>query len=272
MTTDTILFSDSISQTLFIPLWAKAQETRRADGILRDAVAERVVSLLPKRVFDFPKKKPMMVGSVVRSRYFDDVTREALSRGGDPVLVHLGCGLDDRFGRTDAGGGTQVNIDLPDVMLLRARLMPSRSNRNIDWSGSLLETDWMDRLLDYWPKAAFTFFMEGVLMYFSEDDVRRLFVDLAERFPRAGLHFDVCDSRMCRLVGNQRAIRQANATFKWGMDDDRQLEKWHSRLEYRNTRYYFEMYRKRWGLLSLMRFVPFFGRGSRMLAYRIAEE
>lgn len=272
MVTNGSMFSDSISQTLFIPLWAKAQENHKFDGILRDSEAERVVSLLPPEAFDFPKKKPMLVGSVVRSRYFDDIAAAALARGGIPVLVHLGCGLDDRFGRTDNGMGVQVNIDLPDVMTLRSHLMPPKNDRDIYWSGSLLETDWMERLRGRWPQGTFTFFMEGLLMYFSEEDVRRLFAALADRFPGAELHFDACDSRMCRLVGSQEAIRRTNAAFKWGLDDDRAPEGWHPSLRHMRTAYYFDLFRERWGLLSLMRFVPRFRHGSKMLSYAIGGE
>lgn len=271
MPTDDEMLADAVARTLFIPLWARARETATPGGILNDRTAARIVSLLPARLFDFPKKKPMMIGSVVRSRHFDDLAGEALSGAGMPVLVHLGCGLDDRFGRTDKGRGCQVNIDLPEVMALRRALMPSRDERNIDWEGSLLETDWMDRLRDSWPRAAFSFFMEGLLMYFREDEVRGLFVNLAERFPGALLCFDACDSRMCKMIGRQKAIRQTNATFKWGMDDEYVLEQWHPGLKFKEVAYYFNLYRKRWGLLSLMRFVPRYAHGSKMLSYRVEQ-
>lgn len=269
MSPDAVELTDSVSQTLFIPLWARAQEFGRRDGILRDRVAARLVATLPKRLFDFPKRKPMIVGSAVRARYFDDIAVAALSVRPEPVLVHIGCGLDDRFGRTDRGKGIQVNIDLPQVMALREKLMPAESERNIDWTGSLLEAGWMDRLRESWPGASFVFFMEGLLMYFAEDDVRGLFVNLAERFAGASLHFDVCSSHMCKVIGGQEAIRQTNAAFKWGIDDDCALEKWESALRYDKTAYYFDRFKKRWGLMSLMRFVPRFGKGSRMLSYRV---
>lgn len=272
MVSNATRFSDSVSQTLFIPLWAKATENRRSDGLLKDREAERIVSLLPPEVFAFPKKKPMMIGSVVRSRHFDDMAVHALSCGGTPVLVHLGCGLDDRFGRTDAGTGFQVNIDLPDVMALRHSLMPSQNDRNVDWSGSLLDTLWMTRLRAAWPQGTFTFFMEGLLMYFSEEEVCGVFTNLAKLFPGSTIHFDACDSRMCKTIGKQKAIRQSKAVFKWGMDDEKVAEQWHPALKHRKTHYYFDMYRERWGLLSLMRFVPRFSRGSKMLTYDITGE
>ncbi len=269
-TSASAVLDDSVARTLFIPLWAKAREMSVPGGILRDEAAAKIVAMLPPETFNFPKKKPMMVGSVVRTRYFDDIAVDALKSSESPVLVHLGCGLDDRFGRTDFGKGVQVNIDLPEVMALRQTLMPPESDRNINLTGSLLETGWMDTLLDMYPKADFSFFVEGVLMYFTEDNVKTLATNLATRFPGGSLHFDACNSRMCKLVGNQKAIRQAKATFKWGMDDDCVLEQWHQRFHHIKTQYYFDMYHRRWGLLSLMRFVPRFGRGSKMLSYRIA--
>lgn len=46
-------------------------------------------------------------------------------------------------------------------------------------------------------------------------------------------------------------------------------EQWHPRPRHEKTAYYFDIFKKRRGLMSLMRFVPRFGRGSKMLSYQI---
>lgn len=265
-------FSEPVSQTLLIPLWARAEESKRPDGLLKDPEAVRVVGLLSPATFDFPKKKPMLIGSVVRARHYDDLARQALAADGDKaVLVHLGCGLDDRFGRTDEGHGVQVNIDLPDVIDLRGRLMPSNNPRNIDWTGSIFEIDWMERLKESWPEGRFTFFMEGLMMYLDESGVQKFFKDLADRFPGATIHFDACDSRACKTVGSQKVIKQMKAEFKWALDDINILTRWHPALRHVKTDYYFDLFKKRWGLLRLIRFIPTFGKGSKMLTYSVME-
>ena len=54
--------------------------------------------------------------------------------------------------RTDAGLGIQIDLDLPDVMLLRKRFFPL-SERNPQISASMFETWWMDDLLERYSPA-----------------------------------------------------------------------------------------------------------------------
>lgn len=55
---------------------------------------------------------------------------------------------------------------------------------------SLLETAWMDALLIQYPNHPFFFFIEGVLVYFSEQQVKQLFLELVKRFKGAQICFD----------------------------------------------------------------------------------
>jgi O-methyltransferase involved in polyketide biosynthesis len=52
--------------------------------------------------------------------------REFMARHPNAVVAHLGCGLDTRFERVDDGRVTWYDLDLPEVMDLRRRLIEAR--------------------------------------------------------------------------------------------------------------------------------------------------
>lgn len=57
----------------------------------------------------------------------------------------------------------------------------------------------MDDLKEKHPESSFIFIIEGVLMFFYEDQVRSVLHNLAERFSGGEIWFDVCGSMMHRF-------------------------------------------------------------------------
>jgi len=268
---ESALFENPVSQTLLIPLVIRAHEGSRPKSLFRDEAAENVVASLPAETFDFPMHPFMSIGTAVRVRYFDDLTKDFLNSAEDPVVVQLGCGLDTRFARTDMGKGVHIGIDLPEVIAMRREILPQENERNMSWAGDLLERDWMDKLEREYPGRRFLFIVEGVLMYFTEDNVRKLIVDIAERFPGAHLAFDTSGSRTARMVNKKSAIQQLDASLAWPYDDDGSLDAWHPGLRRLERAYYFDKFRTRWGLLWLTRFLPI-GKSSAMFHFKVEED
>lgn len=261
-------WNDPISETLLIPLCMRAEETRRADRLFDDPFAQRVLRDLGLDLRGYEGKRMSQVGTAIRVRHFDRQVRRILATWTRPVVVHLGCGLDGRFLRTDGGLGVQLDLDLPDVMALRGRFYPP-SDRNPQWSGSALETDWMDRLLQTYPGSRFAFFMEGLLMYFPEESVRTLLCRLADRFPGGELHFDYVSRWIAGHTSLHDTVRSSGVEFRWGTDDPEGLGAWHPRLVHHETAYFMSQEPRRWGWGNLFRLVPCLGRGSGALRYDI---
>ena len=140
------LLEHPASRTLLITLRIRSQEDDLPDGMFKDPGARKAVEGLPPEVFSFPVNHMMRVGTAVRVRYFDDLTRSFLHDKENPVIVQLGCGLDTSFWRTDSGKGVQINMDLPEVIRLRQAFLPQTDERCLDWTGSILDRDWMHRL------------------------------------------------------------------------------------------------------------------------------
>lgn len=271
LTNEDDMFETPASKTLLIPLIVKAREGKQPRSLFRDRLAEAIVSKLPNDSFDFKMHPFMSAGTSVRVRYFDDIAKNFFERAEKPVLVQLGCGLDCRLERIGVNKGLEVNIDLPEVIEQRNKILPQDNEKSVSWSGNLSDRDWMDRLEQEYAGSNFIFMSEGVLMYLSEDEVSRLFMDIAERFPGSELVFDTVGKVVARSINKKSAVRELNASINWIYDNNGSMDKWHPALHRQDCRYYFDLFKSRWGLLSLMRFTPM-GKSSAMFHYKIAEK
>lgn len=265
------LFENPVSQTLLIPLIIRAREGGHPKSLFRDKAAEAAVARLPAEAFHFSIHPFMRTGTAVRIRYFDDLTKAMLNKAEKPVIVQLGCGLDTRFFRTDSGKGIHINIDLPEVVAMRQEILPQDNERNIDWAGDLLERDWMDRLEREYAGHRFLFILEGVLMYLAENAVRGLLVDTADRFPGAHIAFDTAGVRSVRVINKKSAVSQLKASLIWAYDDDGSLDAWHPRLRRLERAYYFTTFTSRWGVWTLVRYLPI-GKSSAMFHFLVEEK
>ncbi len=209
-----------VQETLFIPLAARARETRRKRPALRDPKA---VEIAESGVFD-PARYDWGAAwvSVVRTRIFDWWVGEFLAAHPAGTVVELGTGLNSRFERTDNGTVHWIDLDLPDTIELRRTFFADTGRRQMV-PGSLLDEDWL-RAVEALPGPYF-FVSEAVLVYLDEDDVTRTLSRIAGRFPCALLAFDTYARRTFRGQRKQAARRGMDAPWTWACDDPRALER-----------------------------------------------
>lgn len=111
------------AETLLIPLYLRAIETQRSDALIRD---DKAVALVKQMNYDFSRIKLSaldQVACVLRLREFDRYARDFLARYPEAVVVHIGCGLHTRFERVDNGQLEWYDLDLPEVIELRRKLI-----------------------------------------------------------------------------------------------------------------------------------------------------
>lgn len=267
---DSTLFENATSKTLLIPLIIRSQESERSKGLFKDKAAQSIVAQLPADTFNFSMHPFMRIGTAVRIRYFDDLAKKFLSETKRPVVVQLGCGLDSRFSRVDFGKGLHINIDLPEVVAMRQRIMPTRDTRDLDWAEDLLEENWLNRLGKEYAGHTFLFIAEGVLMYFTEEKVRKLLTGIADRFPGSHIAFDTSGSLTTHMINKKSAVQQLNASLAWAYDDNGSIDTWHPQLQRLERAYYFNRFISRWGIWCLTHYTPV-GRSSAMFHFVITE-
>ena len=119
-------FKSIVAETLLIPLYMRAKESRRERPILNDKAAECLADSLEYDYSRFDGAKLSEVGCVVRGWYFDRAVRRFIGTHARPVVVNVGCGLDTRFQRIGGGKAVFYDMDLPEVIALRRELIPEQ--------------------------------------------------------------------------------------------------------------------------------------------------
>lgn len=265
-------FKSIVAETLLIPLYMRAKESRRDNPILNDKTAEQLADNLEYDYSQFDGAKLSEVGCVVRGWYFDRAVQQFIETHPNPVVVNVGCGLDTRFQRIGNGKTIFYDMDLPEVIALRRKLIPEQQG-NIYIAASLLETDWMDNLCRKHPNAEFIFIVEGVLMYFYEKQVKAFLHAVASRFEGGELWFDVCGTIMSRHGVKPDSLRKHKAQIRFGLSDGRLVEQWEPTLQLIEQANYMKFFRSRWGfffgyVLGQIPWLCF--KFSSMLGYKIA--
>ena len=111
-------FKNVVAETLLIPLYMRAKESRRGDAaILRDSEAERLIQSIRYDYSRFDEAPLSEVGCVVRGWYFDQAVRRFIDQHDYPVVINVGCGLDTRAQRLGTNPkAVFCELDLPEVI------------------------------------------------------------------------------------------------------------------------------------------------------------
>jgi O-methyltransferase involved in polyketide biosynthesis len=219
-----------VSETLLVTLYLRAMESQRPDAIIKDEKAVALVKQISDEGrYDFSRIRLLHLNEanklviILRSRKFDRYTRNFLERHPEATVVHIGCGLDTRFERVDNGQVEWYDLDFPDVIELRRKLIGDEWGRYHLLGCSVLEDNWLE-VVSAHHKRPFLFVAEGVSMHLKEAQNKSLVRKLYNHFPGAELIFDAY-SPIHNIVSN---LQSAGFGFRthWGIWHGQELERW----------------------------------------------
>ncbi|MCO1653979.1 class I SAM-dependent methyltransferase [Pseudonocardia humida] len=215
-------------ETMLATLCGKARDARATRPILGDRWAAQVLDQVDYDLAKTGMNPTSAAGVALRSRWFDRWTAEFLAAHPRATVLHLACGLDARSLRVAHGPSVRwVDVDLPDVVALRERLLPRPDGDYALVAASVLDEDWLAEVPADRPTVAVA---EGLTMYLREPDVRRLVERITGRFPGGQLLFDVYGTIGIRLQRRVTAVRTSGSRLHWGLDDPRAPLAWHPGL------------------------------------------
>lgn len=162
---------EGVSETLLMTLYVRARESEQPDAMIKDGRAVAMVSQIDCDFSRLRMHRHDEIAVIMRMRKFDNYVRDFLTRNPDAVVVHIGCGLDTRFERVDNGCVDWFDLDLPDVMELRRKLIGNKSKRYHVLATSVLDDGWFEKVSQYKPRP-FMFLAEGVFPHFEEAQVK----------------------------------------------------------------------------------------------------
>ncbi len=217
-----------VQETLLIPLYFRALDSRSKNPILHDTAAEDAVSRID---YDFRKvklPKSSALALVIRAKQLDRWTAAFLAEHPDATVLHLGCGLDSRVERIDPPQSVRwYDLDYPEVIEVRQRLCQPREGYSLIGS-EVSDPTFLDQVSRDQPAMIVA---EGLLMYLSDQEVKDLFQRLTDHFKSGQVAFDAHSRLSLRLAKLSPAIAKLGVELRWGIDDPRELEQWVPRLQ-----------------------------------------
>ncbi len=208
------------------------------------------------------------VAVILKGREFDRYAQDFLARHPNAVVVHIGCGLDTRFERVDNGWVEWYDLDLPDVIELRRKLVGGEGARHHFLDCSVLDNAWLGAVSAH-QQSPFLFLAEGVLMYLEETQVKSLVLMLSDYFPGAELVFDAF-SPIMRWGHNIRVTRtRVGAYLHWSLKHSRDIEQWGDGIRLLDERFPFQYPEPRMRRAMQMRLFPFLATAIGVFHYRL---
>lgn len=217
-----------VSETLLIPLYNRAMESQRPDAIIKD---EKAKALVTQMSYDFDQVRKIRmnegnkVARLMLTREMDRYVREFIDRKPEAVVVHIGCGFDLRFERVDNGRVEWYDLDLPDVIEFRRKLICDDGERYHLLGCSVLEDAWLEEVRVHYPRP-FLFLAENVLIYFTEAMVKSLVLRLHDQFPGAEMVFDGWSPFFIWLGNLQLSSSKFAGLLRWGIWRSQEIESW----------------------------------------------
>lgn len=179
----------AISDTLFIPVGGRIYASENFPEIFYDREALKLKPMLPEAILKYSNQSQYtFMASVSRCVNLDNTVREFLDENPLGIIVELGCGLETTYFRTDNGRAAWYELDLPEVIELREKLIPAWE-RVTYIKSSVFEKGWIGDLKKNAGNRPILFVAGGLFHYFREDSVIELLRDLCG-FPKARIVFD----------------------------------------------------------------------------------
>ena len=193
---------NTVQETLIIPLYARKLCTELYPNLFSDKKSTELIERLDYDFGALAKKSASTMqrfGALEVAMRQNDIAyevRDYLKLYPKAAIVNLGCGLDQTGENCDNGACRIYNLDFPDVILIRNRLLPE-TERVWNLGVDLNDTAWFDKI-DAANGAVF--FAAGVFYYFRKTEVQSLFTKMAKRFPGGVLVFDTAGRRAVKLM------------------------------------------------------------------------
>ena len=227
---------NTVQETLIITLYARKVCSQLYPNLYRD---ETAVSLINEIDYDFSEAEKnsrrlmQRFGSLEVAMRQNDLAFEVkgyLKIHPNAAVVNLGCGLDNTGRACDNGSCKIYNLDFPDVIAVRNKLLPA-GDREENIPCDLNNTEWFSKID---ASGGAVFFASGVFYYFLTEQVKTLVQGMADAFSGGKLVFDAANRTAVKMIAKtwlkSAKIKDVGAYFAVS-DAKSELSPWDSRLQ-----------------------------------------
>lgn len=227
---------NTVQETLILPLYSRKLCTELYPDIYSDKTALELINQIDYDFSEAEKSSQSLMqrfGALeVATRQSDlaFVVRDYLKKHPNAAVVNLGCGLDSTGRNCDNGSCKIYNLDFPDVIELRNKLLPA-GEREKNIACNINDIQWFDKID---ASNGAVFFASGVFYYFLNDEVKTLVKNMAKAFPGGVLVFDAANRTAVKMIAKTwlktAKIKDVGAYFAVSNASD-ELSSWDNGVE-----------------------------------------
>lgn len=204
---------NEVNNTLFIPLYAKAKASKK--GIfLNDLITEQIWEQEKVPISRMGKSKWLAYNMAMRASIFDDWTNKMLATYRDAVVLHIGSGLDNRYGRVRVPCSNWFDCDFTEVLELRKRYFIETDTYHL-MPVDVTKTDEIEKL----PNAERGIvIMEGISMYLSDEQLCNFFSALEKKYRELHILTDFYTSFGVEVSKHKNPVKDMGVRSIFGRD------------------------------------------------------
>ena len=238
----------SVQETLIIPLYGRKLCAEQFPALYQDPYAAGICESID---YDFTQFKTKEKSGMYQFGALEGAMREKdmlweindyLEKYPNAAVVNLGCGL-NMTGRTADNGTCRIyNLDFPDVIQSRNALVPAEE-REENIACDLNDFSWMDQI-DAGDGAVL--YAAGVFHYFTTQQIKKMVVAMAEKFPGGRLVFDAVGKfgRDKLMKGTLKSMGMKDVSGLFCVDEASELEGWSPKVKLTSRKSYMQGYYK----------------------------
>lgn len=205
---------NNVNKTLYIPLFGKAYVSKKG-LFLSDTKAEEIWETAKFPLKGKSKSKWLAYYMGIRAAVFDEWLKDKIAKNENAVIIHIGCGLDSRNLRVGAKGCKWYDIDFFDVIKERKRYY----NEDINYkmiAGDARDCEWLSNINE---NSNAIVVMEGVSMYLTNEELKKLTENLSSRFSKLSLLVDCYSLFAAKMSKRKNPINDVSVTKVYGLDN-----------------------------------------------------
>ncbi|MBX4265489.1 class I SAM-dependent methyltransferase [Clostridium estertheticum] len=242
-----------VPETLLIPLWARAIETKKSNPIIKDYKAVEMMDSIDYDFSKFDNTWMSQVGVAVRTELLDNATKTFINKHPNAVVINIGCGLDTRFFRLDNNEIRWYELDLPEPIRIKKQFF-SETERYKMIAKSVLDYSWINEI--HVSNKPILIIVEGLLMYFTEQEVKSLINKLVTIFPNAEMLFEMMSPTLVKRSKQHDTASKVGVDFKWGIKNGKEMLKYNKKIQFIAEWNYFDYHKDRWRWLRWVVLIP----------------
>jgi O-methyltransferase involved in polyketide biosynthesis len=242
-----------VSETLLATLYLRNLETKRKDGIIKDNYAVEIV----KRIdYNFSANASPFTQALIaiRTELIDEIVKKFIQQYPTATIINLGTGLCTRYFRVDNSLINWFGVDLPEVKLVWDDLF--NETERLHYLGySALDYSWIKNIKAE-ASGKTLIIAEGLLMYFSEVEVKQLFNVIKHCFPQSELIFDALGIFLAKNSRLNSGALDIDASYQWGIKNLQEIEAWERGIKLLAQWHYLDRHKNRLGLMGWLSYIP----------------